>query len=174
MKFTEYGTAGHLLFLTPWPVTGHIATQKQWKRSLKVIFLPYEMMFLRRSLTSLQRWSVISVKFFILHVFTERRSVPFSNFEPTQANYITGSPSSKYEHRRASALLRNILKYKDLYGKKTYRFSNRRKWKDFNKNSLPYLKCVLRLSCVYRVLCERFSLYINSNVNLYRERKPFT
>ena len=46
------------------------------------------MMFLRRSLTSLQRWSVISVKFFILHVFTERRSVPFSNFESTQANYI--------------------------------------------------------------------------------------
>ena len=26
MKFTEYGTAGHLVFLTPWPVTGHIAT----------------------------------------------------------------------------------------------------------------------------------------------------
>ena len=76
------------------------------------------MMFLRRSLTSLQRWSVISVKFFILHVSTERRSVPFSNFELTQANYITGSPSSKYEHRRAEALLRNILKYKDLYGKK--------------------------------------------------------
>ena len=31
---------------------------------------------------------------------------------------ITGSPSSKYEHRRASALLRNIRKYKDLYWKK--------------------------------------------------------
>ena len=33
---------------------------------------------------------------------------------------------------------------------KTYRFCNLRKWKDFNKkkNSLPYLKCVLRLSCV--------------------------
>ena len=85
------------------------------------------MMSLRRSLTSLQRWSVISVQFFILQVFTERRSVSFSNFELTQANYITGSPRSKYEHRRASALLRNILKYKDLYGKKTYRFSNQRK-----------------------------------------------
>ena len=34
-------------------------------------------------------------------------------------------------------------------GKKTYRFCNLRKWKDFNKkNSLPYLKCVLRLSWV--------------------------
>ena len=38
---------------------------------------------------------------------------------------------------------------KDLYGgKKPYRFCNLRKWKDFKKNSLPYLKCVLRLSCV--------------------------
>ena len=33
-------------------------------------------------------------------------------------------------------------------GKKTYHIRNLRKWKDFNKNSLPYLKCVLRLSCV--------------------------
>ena len=33
-------------------------------------------------------------------------------------------------------------------GKKTYRFPNLRKWRDFIKNSLPYLKCVLRLSCV--------------------------
>ena len=31
---------------------------------------------------------------------------------------------------------------------KTYRFCNLRKWKDFNKNSLPYLKFVFRLSCV--------------------------
>ena len=38
----------------------------------------------------------------------------------------TGRSSSKYEHRRASALLRNIS----------------------IKNSLPYLKCVLRLSCM--------------------------
>ena len=38
----------------------------------------------------------------------------------------TGSPSSKNEHRRASALLRNI-QYKDLYGKKNYRFCNLRK-----------------------------------------------
>ena len=43
------------------------------------------------------------------------------------------------------------------------------------KNSLPYLKCVLRLSCVvhgpiYGFLCKRFSLYIK----VYIERKPFT
>ena len=32
--------------------------------------------------------------------------------------------------------------------KKNYRFRNLRQSKDFNKNSLPYIKCVLRLSCV--------------------------
>ena len=40
------------------------------------------------------------------------------------------------------------FEYKDLYGEKTYRFRNLRKWKDSIKNSLPYMKCVLRLSCV--------------------------
>ena len=34
VKFSEYGTAGHLLFLTPWPVTGHIATAKSEKINL--------------------------------------------------------------------------------------------------------------------------------------------
>ena len=48
------------------------------------------------------------------------------------------------EHRHCCV----TFKYKDLYWKKTYRFRNLRKWKDFNKNSLPYLKYVLRLSCV--------------------------
>jgi len=34
-------------------------------------------------------------------------------------------------------------------GEKTYRFCKLRKWKVISKeNSLPYLKCVLRLSCV--------------------------
>ena len=39
----------------------------------------------------------------------------------------TGSPSSKYEHRQASALLRNIQNIKICMGKKTYRFCNLRK-----------------------------------------------
>ena len=34
----------------------------------------------------------------------------------------TGSPSSKYEHRRTSALLRNIQNIRICMGKKTYRF----------------------------------------------------
>ena len=55
-------------------------------------------------------------------------------------SFITGSPSSKYKHRRASALLRNIQNIRICMGKKTYRFSNLRKWKDFNKKQLTSLK----------------------------------
>ena len=61
---------------------------------------------------------------------------------------ITGSPSSKYEHRRASALLRNIQNIRICMGKKptvSVTYENER---ISIKNSLPYLKCVLRLSCV--------------------------
>ena len=60
----------------------------------------------------------------------------------------TGSRSSKYEHRRASALLRNIQNIRIGMGKKTYRFCNLRKWKDFNKKQLTLLKmCVTSLLC---------------------------
>ena len=85
------------------------------------------------------------------------------------------------EHRRASALLRNIRNIRILYEKKkTYRFCNLRKWKDFNKkNSLPYLKCVLRLSyVVHGPIYGRFmGFYVNgflSDITGGRERKPVT
>ena len=45
------------------------------------------------------------------------------------------------------------------------------------KNSLPYLKCALRLSCVVQgPIYGRFmGFYVNSLLsNLYIERKPFT
>ena len=69
-------------------------------------------------------------------------------------------PSSKYEHRHS--------KYKDLYGKRTYRFCNLRKWKDFSKNSLSYLKCVLRLSCVvHGPIYGRFmGFYVNGFLSI--------
>ena len=60
-------------------------------------------------------------------------------------------------------------KYKDLYGEKTYRFCNLRKWKDFNKKQLTLLKmCVTSLLCgpladlwpFYGFACRRFSLFI--------------
>ena len=69
----------------------------------------------------------------------------------------------------AQARNMSISKYKDLYGKKTCRFRNLRKWKDFNKKQLNLLKmCVTSLLCgprtdlcpFYGFLCKRFSLYI--------------
>jgi len=80
----------------------------------------------------------------------------------------TDGPSSKYEHRRASALLRNIQNIRICMGKKptvSVTYENER---ISIKNSLPYLKCVLRLLCgpqadlwpFYGFLCKRFSLYI--------------
>ena len=92
---------------------------------------------------------------------------------PKNSPWSTGSPSSKYEHRRASALLRNIQNIMICIGKKTYRFCNLRKWKDFNKKQLTLLKmCVTSLLCgtrtdlwtFYGFLCKRFSLYIKLNL----------
>ena len=76
---------------------------------------------------------------------------------------FTGSPSSKYEHWRASALLRNIQNIRICMGKKpivSVTYENERILK---KNSLPYLKCVLRLSCgVHRPIYGRFmGFYVN-------------
>ena len=48
-------------------------------------------------------------------------------------------------------------------GKKPIVFGNLRKWKDFNKNLLPYLKCVLRLSCV--VHGPIYGLFMGFHVN---------
>ena len=79
------------------------------------------------------------------------------------------------EHRHCCVTL--ISKYKDLYGKKTYRFLNLRKWKDFNKKQLTlHTMCVTSLLCgpwadlwpFNGLYCKRFSLYITG------ERKLFT
>ena len=76
---------------------------------------------------------------------------------------FTGSPSSKYEHRRASALLRKIQNIRICMGKKTYRFCNLQNERISIKNSLPYLKCVLRLSCVVHGLI--YGPFMGSYVN---------
>ena len=61
-------------------------------------------------------------------------------------------------------------------GEKTYRFCNQRKWKDFNKkNSSPYLKCVLHLSCVvYGPIYGRFMGFsVNGFLSLsYKKTMP--
>ena len=64
-----------------------------------------------------------------------------------QAAQNTGSPSSKYEHRQASALLCNIQNIRICMGKKPIVSVTYENERILIKNSLPYLKCVLRLSC---------------------------
>jgi len=88
----------------------------------------------------------------------------------SNADLITGSPSSKsrnnYEHQRASALLRiKHSKYKDLYRKNLSSVTYENETISI-KNSLPYLKMgVTSLLCgpradllpFYGFLCKRFS-----------------
>ena len=81
----------------------------------------------------------------------------------------TGSPSSKYEHRRASALLHNIQNIRICMGNKptvSVTYENER---ISIKKQLTLLKmCVTSLLCgpraelwpFYGFLCKRFSLYI--------------
>ena len=83
-------------------------------------------------------------------------------------SYCTGSLSSKYEHRRASALLRNIQNIRICMGKKptvSVTYENER---ISIRNSLPYLKCVLRLSCVvHGPIYGRFmGFYVNGFLSI--------
>ena len=93
----------------------------------------------------------------------------------------TGSPSWKYEHRQASALLHNIQNIRICMGKKN-RFCNLRKWKDFNKKQLTLLKmCVTSLLCgpradlwpFYGFLCKRFSLFTKKTERKDRFFSPY-
>ena len=70
---------------------------------------------------------------------------------------ITGSPSSKYEHRRKSALLCNVQNIRICMGKKPIVSLTYENERISIKNSLPYLKSVLRLSCVvHGLIYSRF------------------
>ena len=65
-----------------------------------------------------------------------------------EAVRTTDNPSSKYEHRRASALLRNIQNIRICTEKKPIVSVTYENERISVKNSLPYLHCVLCLSCV--------------------------
>ena len=74
-------------------------------------------------------------------------------------HYTTGGLSSKYEHR----LLRNIRNIRICMGKKPIVSVTYENERISIKNSLPYLKCVLRspradLWPFYGFLCKPFSL----------------
>ena len=68
-----------------------------------------------------------------------------TNLRARSCPETTGSPSSKYEHRRASALLHNIQNIRICKRKKPIVSVTYENERISIKNSLPYLKCVLRL-----------------------------
>ena len=83
-------------------------------------------------------------------------------------SYFTGSPSSKCERRRASALLRNIQNVRICLEKKPIVSVTYENERISIKNSLPYLKCVLRLSCVvHGPIYGRFmGFYVNGFLSI--------
>ena len=92
------------------------------------------------------------------------------NFFSCERYQVTGSPSSKYEHRRASALLRNIRNIRICMGKKPFvsvTYENERI--SIKKRPVTLHKmCVMSLLCgpwadlwpFYGLYCKRFSLYM--------------
>ena len=86
---------------------------------------------------------------------------------PSIAQVAQARNMSIGEHRHCCVTL--ISKYKALYGKKTYRFRNLRKWKDFNKRQLTLHKMCVNTSLLcgpwtdlwpsYGLYSKRFSLY---------------
>ena len=73
-------------------------------------------------------------------------------------SWTTGSSSSEFEHRRTSALLRNIRNIRICMGKKTYRWCNLRKWKDFHKKKKKK-QLSLHKMCVTSLLCAPGPIY---------------
>ena len=61
----------------------------------------------------------------------------YEGWHPVSSCIITGSPSSKYEHRRTSALLRNILNLSICMGKKPIVSVTYENERISIKNSLP-------------------------------------
>ena len=75
----------------------------------------------------------------------------------------TGSPSLKHEHQQASVLLHNIQNIRIFIEKKPIVSVTYENETISTRNSLPYLKCVLRLSCVVHGLI--YGLFVGFYVN---------
>ena len=71
-----------------------------------------------------------------------------NTLQPSKLYIPTGSPSLKYKHRRTSTLLHSIRTIRICVEKKTIVSVTYENQRISIKNSLPYIKCVLRLSCV--------------------------
>ena len=120
------------------------------------------------------------LKFFVYHkkpnTHSECRAWSYNAWSGhlRKANNITGSPSSKYEYRLASALLRNIQNILRIWmGKKPIVSVTYENERISIKKQLTLLKmCVTSQSCV--VHGSIYGRFMGFYVNLYIERKPFT
>ena len=74
---------------------------------------------------------------FMLTCFNKRNSKLFC---PNESRITTGSPSSKYKHRRTSALLRDIQSVRICMGKKPIVSVTYENERITIKNSLPLIK----------------------------------
>ena len=122
-----------------------------------------------RELHQLSLLYIIILKSFVVNFLDKELSRFFSCLKP--GGFTIGSPSSKYEHRQTPALLRNIRKIRICLGKKLIVSVTYENERILIKNSLPCLKCVLRLSCeVYGPIYgrfKRFSLYLQEKRNTF-------
>ena len=79
------------------------------------------------------------VSHFTSYLFLSLFNAAGDHFE--KPGIITGSPSSKYEHRHC------CITFEFMKG---FQLKKKKRKKRKEKNRLPYLKCVLGLSCVIR------------------------
>ena len=102
-----------------------------------------------------------------IHAVREFPTVPttfLKRVRPRSPYQTTRSPSSKYEHRRASALLRNILNMGMT------RICNENDRISIKKTAfIPYLKCVLNFSrVVHGPIYDRFMrCSVNGFLSIY-------
>ena len=167
----------HLLFI----LTSHWCFLDLWTFELHMFFLLFQQwLFLINDTTKSTSncwWKGQAKRFCyeqlvpVFHQQSPRLGIyPVANksSELHPASVRTVSPSSKYEHRRASALLRNIQNMRICMGKKPIVSVTYENERISIKNSLPYLKCVLHLSCVvHGPIYGRFmSFYLNGFLSI--------
>ena len=122
-----------------------------------------------RELHQLSLLYIIILKSFVVNFLDKELSRFFSCLKP--GGFTIGSPSSKYEHRQTPALLRNIRKIRICLGKKLIVSVTYENERILIKNSLPYLKYVLRLSCVYK---GNLYIYIKTHKTAITHRRDVT
>ena len=107
------------------------------------------------------------VPFSFSRLFFLKGNYRMSTWDRVRGAYTTGNPSSKYEHRRTSALLRNIQNVRICMGKKPIVSVTYENERISVKNSLPYLKCVLRLSGPRADLWPLYGFFIRSRLLVF-------